>query len=159
MFKDKTGRSWDCTLSIAALKRIKTMLDVDLLDLLAGGCVAEGVKRVILSPQSACDVLYVAVKPQADAAGLTDEQFGELLAGQTLADGLADLLTEIEIFFEATQGPAAAAALRAMRTKRDQIAASVWTQAREQIEAEPLPVIPGGSSGGSPENSESTPAR
>ena len=159
MFRDKTGRSWDCTLSIAALKRIKATLAVDLLDLLAGGAVAEGVKRVILSPQSACDVLYVAVKPQADAAGLTDEQFGELLAGQTLADGLADLLTEIEVFFGATQGPAAAAALRAMRTKRDQIAASVWTQAREQIEAEPLPVIPGGSSGDSPENSESTPAR
>ena len=159
MFKDKSGRSWDCTLSIAALKRIKTTLDVDLLDLLAGGSVAEGVKRVILSPQSACDVLYVAVKPQADAAGLTDEQFGELLAGQVLADGLADLLTEIEVFFEATQGPEAAKALRAMRAKRDQIAASVWTQARERIEAEPLPSLPGGSSGGSPANSESTPAR
>jgi len=159
VFKDKTGRSWDCTLSIAALKRIKTMLDVDLLDLLAGGSVAEGVKRVILSPQSACDVLYVAVKPQADAAGLTDEQFGELLAGQTLADGLADLLTEIEVFFEATQGPEAAKALRAMIAKRDQIAASVWTQARERIEAEPLPKLPGVSSGALPANSESTPAR
>ena len=159
MFKDKSGRSWDCTLSIAALKRIKTMLDVDLLDLLAGGSVAEGVKRVILSPQSACDVLYVAVKPQADAAGLTDEQFGELLAGHVLADGLADLLTEIEVFFGATQGPQAAAALRAMIAKRDQIAASVWTQARERIEAEPLPSLPGGSSGASPANSESIPAR
>ena len=159
MFKDKSGRSWDCSLSHTAMQRIKKMLDIELMDLLEGGAVAEGVRKVLLSPITACDVVYVAVKPQADAAGLTDEQFGELLAGQVLADAIADLYKEIEVFFEATQGPEAAKALRAMRTKRDQIAASVWTQAREQIEAGPLPSLPGGSSGASPANLESTPAR
>ena len=131
-FKDAKGRTWDVSLSVTAVKRIKALTGCDLLDLLSGGPAAESVKRVILSPIAACDVLYAALRPQTEAAGLTDEQFGEALAGESLAAGISALLDEVEFFFEVTQGPAARKTIAAMRLKKAEAATRIFAKASQR---------------------------
>ena len=131
-FKDAKGRTWDVSLSVAAVKRIKALTGCDLLDLLSGGQAAESVKRVILSPIAACDVLYAAVRPQTEAAGVTDEEFGECLAGESLAAGINALLDEVEFFFGVTQGPAAARTIAAMRAKKAEATAKIFEKASQR---------------------------
>jgi hypothetical protein len=149
---------------VTAVKRIKALTGCDLLDLLSGGLAAESVKRVILSPIAACDVLYAALRPQTEAVGVTDEQFGEALAGEALAFGINALLDEVEFFFEVTQGPAAAKTIAAMRLKKAEAAARIFEKAAARtlaINTQRIvdEAMGSDSSTDSPENSESTPDR
>lgn len=134
-FKDLSGREYNVALTVAAIKRIRDKLGYDLLGLVSGGEKSQAIKDVLLDPIKAADVLYVAVKPQADGFGVSDEEFGEQLAGEVLANALAALLEGVEVFFGAAQGPEAAEAVRAMVVKRNQIAAKVWSLARAKVEA------------------------
>ena len=45
------------------------------------------------------DVLYVACKDQADAAGVTDEQFGRAMGGDAIEAATAALLDDLVDFF------------------------------------------------------------
>jgi hypothetical protein len=46
-----------------------------------------------------CDILFCLVKPEADAKGITDEDFGRALAGDALGAATDALLGEIADFF------------------------------------------------------------
>ena len=76
-FTDSAGRTWTVSLTIDAAKRVKGLLDVNLLELEAGDpplLTKLGTDVILL-----CDVIFALVKPQADAAGVSDEQFGAAL--------------------------------------------------------------------------------
>ena len=45
------------------------------------------------------DVLYAVCKPQADKLGITDEDFGEAMAGDTIEHATTALLEEVINFF------------------------------------------------------------
>lgn len=135
IFKDTTGRTWELSLSVAAVKRVRSLTGIDLLPLAKGGDEAAGIAAVLADPIEAANVIYAAAKPQADAAGMTDEAFGELLAGQVLADAVAALLDALEVFFAAAMGPDAAAAWQAMRAKRSEMTNAAWKLAKRRVEA------------------------
>jgi len=108
-FTDSTGKTWTLSLTIDSVKRVKGLLDVNLLDLTAGDpplLTRLGTDVILL-----CDVLYAMVKPQADAAGVTDEQFGASLGGEAILAAQTAFYEEIMDFFrKAGRGEVARAA-------------------------------------------------
>jgi hypothetical protein len=94
-FKDNAGRSWTVTVNVDCIKRVRSLLDVDLLE------AAEGklLERLTSDPVLLCDVLYCACKPQADAERVSDEEFGRSMAGDAIDHATTALLEELVDFF------------------------------------------------------------
>ena len=94
-FKDNAGRDWTLAVNTAAIKRIRAALDVDLMGVVEG----ELLRRLYADPVLLVDVIYVACRPEADKVGVTDEQFGEAMAGDAIDAATAALVEEIVDFF------------------------------------------------------------
>ena len=96
-FADTTGHSWQVAITLDAVRRVRDLLGVDLMDLTTGEpplLTRLGTDIVLL-----CDVIFVVVKPQADAAGVTDAQFGAALGGDTIAEAAEAFWGELADFF------------------------------------------------------------
>ena len=96
-FTDTESREWTLSLTIDSVKRVRALLDVNLLELEAGNpplLTRLGTNVILL-----CDVIFVLVKPQADAAGVTDEQFGAAMGGDAILAAQAAFYDEIIDFF------------------------------------------------------------
>ena len=81
-FKDKDGRDWQIELTIGAARRVRDLLGVNLLELDKGDpplLTQLGTDEMLL-----VDVIYCLIKPQADAAEVTDEMFGCSLDGEAV---------------------------------------------------------------------------
>lgn len=94
-FKDNAGRTWTVTVDVSAIKRVRSLLDVNLLEVLDGRLI----ERLAGDPVLLCDVLYALVKPEADAKGITDEDFGRAMAGDAVEHATTALLEELVDFF------------------------------------------------------------
>lgn len=90
-FVDRKGRVWVVDLDNTALRRVKTITGVSLMDALDGELVA----KLASDPLLLGDVLYAVCKPQADKEDVTDEQFGEGLAGDSIAEATNALIEAI----------------------------------------------------------------
>jgi hypothetical protein len=155
VFKDSNGRDWAVTINVAAVKRVRGTLDVDL-----PGLVGVGLGELMQDPVKFVDVLYVLCRPQADTAGVSDEQFGAAFGGDTLERAAEAFVEELIDFFPAPRrGP-----LRALMAKSKAIDENVTRRLTERIDAldperpETWGRPPGNSSGGTPGPSASTPA-
>jgi hypothetical protein len=91
-FKDNAGRTWTIAVTVDAVKRVRDLLKEDLLD------VENVLKRLMVDPILLCDVIYCVCKPQADAEQVTDVQFGQAMAGDTIAHAKTALVEEIVNF-------------------------------------------------------------
>lgn len=91
-FKDNAGRPWDVEINVAAVKRIRSLTGADLID------TAGVVPRLINDPVLLCDVIYAACKPQADARGVSDEDFGRAMAGDAIEHATEAMLDELVSF-------------------------------------------------------------
>lgn len=136
-FKDTSGREWTITLTVGALKRIRSVAGLDLMPLFGGQDKqeSEAVRTLLLDPMRMADVVYAAIKPQLDEAQIDDEAFGELLAGPVLAAAAEAFLDAATVFIGATQGDAAAGFLRVATAKRDEARKTAWNQAAMKLAA------------------------
>ena len=100
---DGKERTWEIEVEIGMQKRIKRLLEHDIFDLENAGFHS----LMRYDPETAADVLYVTVKPQCDALGLTDLDFAEGCTGDALADGVAAFYTALNFFFQKTAPPKA----------------------------------------------------
>lgn len=91
-FQDNAGRTWTIAVTVDAVKRVRDLLKEDLLD------VENVLKRLMVDPILLCDVIYCICKPQADAEQVTDVQFGQAMAGDTIAHAKTALVEEIVNF-------------------------------------------------------------
>jgi hypothetical protein len=98
---------------------------VDLRVIESGKTLAE----LALDPVKLVDTLYAVVKPQADAAKLTDEQFAALFAGDVLEEAATALMDGIIDFFPASQRRA----LGKLRTAIDRGTAKVFSLAEAEL--------------------------
>ncbi len=94
-FKDNAGRTWTVTVDVSAVKRVRSLLDVNLLEVLDGRLI----ERLAGDPVLLCDALFALVKPEADAKGITDEDFGRAMAGDAVEHATTALLEELVDFF------------------------------------------------------------
>jgi hypothetical protein len=164
VFVDGKKRQWEVAVTVATLVRAKSLLGVDLLTIIDKDSPL--LARLIEDPVLLCNVLYVAVKEQADALKITDEDFGGGLSGDTLNDGTRAFLEGLACFFRSTTKRTALKAVtkavfaaedrltkaledRLATGELDRVADAAAISAQESV---------GTSSGGSPGGSASTPA-
>lgn len=79
-FTDTAGRVWTVVVTTETLKRVRSVMAVDLMEFVEGTLMSKLMGDIVLL----CDVLYLVCKPEADARGMTDAQFGESLDGDVL---------------------------------------------------------------------------
>ena len=91
---DSDNRSWSCAITVATVKRVQQLAEVNLLEAFDGLLM-----KLADDPVSLANVLYAVCKPQADEWGVTDEQFGELLGGETIEAATNALVQGIIDFF------------------------------------------------------------
>ena len=90
-FVDNAGRSWTLAINVDAIKRVRGLLNVDLLEIVEGKLI----DRLIRDPVLLCDVVYAVCKPEADVQGVSDEDFGRSMAGDAIEHATKALLEEL----------------------------------------------------------------
>ncbi len=160
-FTDNKGRAWEIVVTVATVKRVRALCKVDLNSIVEldknNKPSAELLERLSSDPVLLVDVLYAICKPEADKQGVTDEEFGEAMAGDAIEQATAALLDEIVDFFPSAKRQVMRKILNATRrfediarTRLDRILQDEQFEARLVSELERS----GGSFGTVPESSE-----
>jgi hypothetical protein len=89
------GRTWDLTVTVNTIRRVRALVGVDLMGAVGGDVL----QRIASDPVLLVDVLFVCVKPQADAHGITAEAFGESMAGDVLPAAADAFMESLVSFF------------------------------------------------------------
>jgi hypothetical protein len=159
-FKDGKNRAWKLEINVSSLKRVKSLLAINLLDVINGDSRGGLLQDIAGNPELLCDIIYTLIKPQADAAAVTDEQFGEAMAGDAIGAATDALLEELCDFFPQPRRGLMQNALKKIKQlealgveRGNQILTS------DQLETKLMESIATASAGGSPASLESTPAR
>ena len=106
-FYDLVGRDWQISITVSRVKAINLATGVNIYDAANGQLFSS----LATNPSLLADVLFVACKKQADERGVTDEEFGELLAGDVIDDAVKALTEAIVLFSPSHQrGPLVAIA-------------------------------------------------
>lgn len=124
IWKDKNGKTWNCEITIKTLKDIKNILGVDFL-----GDVTEGVKKLRLDLFFLCNALYVVHKDECDAQGISDEDFGKLLVGDTIDDATKAFINALICFFPKQQREM----LEQITNKREAVEAEIMQAVKTKI--------------------------
>ena len=93
-FDDAAGRTWSLAITINQVKKVRDKCDVDLV----GHELGETLQKLGADPVALCDVLYTICEDQIEKAGLTPEQFGEGLAGDSI-DAATDAFLDALVAF------------------------------------------------------------
>lgn len=96
-FRDGGGRLWTLAVNVASVRRVKGLVGVNLYALVEDGC--KGLGALLGDPLALADVLYCLCKEQADAAGVSDEEFGQALYGDAIEAAADALVEELIDFF------------------------------------------------------------
>ena len=96
-FNDSAGRTWTVALNLNAVKRVKALLEVNLLELDQG--TPPLLTRLDTDLILLCDVIYCVVKPEAEAKKVSDEDFGRALGGDAILAARNALMEELGDFF------------------------------------------------------------
>ena len=94
-FADNKGRTWTIAITVDAIKQIKALIGVDLLEVVDGKLL----DRLAGDPILLCDVIYAACKAEADAQEISDQDFGAAMAGNAIDAATTALLEELVDFF------------------------------------------------------------
>ena len=102
-FTDTKERVWDVELNVRQMKRVRDVLGIDLVNVIQAGkdgaVATDTLDRVANDPILLVDILWVLCEGQAKAAGVTDDDFGSSLAGDSIADATRAFLDELVDFF------------------------------------------------------------
>ena len=155
-FKDNADRTWTVTVNVDAIKRVRSLLSIDLMEAVEGKLI----ERLIGDPVLLCDVIYCVCKEDADAKGITDEEFGRAMAGDAIELATTALLEELVDFFPQGKRQLLRKALAKLETLQETMLAVVSERLDSpELDAQLLTELRklGDSSGVSPASSESTP--
>ena len=156
-FVDNAGRTWTISIHVAAIKKVKGLLGVDLYGLVDGSF--EGLGKLIADPVALVDVLYCLCKDEADKLGVSDEDFGRAMGGDSLNRASDAFLAEYTDFFP---DPRVRAGLTKVLEKARKVEGLVMARMETELDAIDLDDVVAklkGSSGKSPATSGSTRAR
>ena len=134
-FKDNQDREWTVEITVAAIKRVRGLAGVDLMEVLEG---SNGlIEKLVRDPVLLCDVIYAACKPKADERQVSDEAFGASMAGDAIEHATAALLEELVDFCPSPRDRANLG--RVLKATRD-----VMDKARDVVERRIDELIDGG---------------
>ena len=119
-FVDNSRRRWEVAINVAAVKRIRGLLGIDLYALVDDGF--KSLSKLVSDPVTLADVLYCLCKDQADKQSISDEDFGRALAGDAITQA-ADAFVEelIDFFPDARARASLRKAIEAGKTVRDKV--------------------------------------
>lgn len=103
-FIDNSGRRWLLEITVSAVKRVRALCDgLDILNVISfddkGNPETTVLEKIANDPVLLVDVLYAVCKPEADAQGVSDEDFGKAMVGDIIEDATNKLLDAIVDFF------------------------------------------------------------
>jgi hypothetical protein len=102
-FKDNQNRNWTIVVNVAAVKRVRSLLDINLLDVVKlddkNKPNVDLLEQLASDPVLLCDVIYCICKPDADAQNISDEDFGNAMGGDAIEHATTALLEELVDFF------------------------------------------------------------
>jgi len=158
-FTDNAGRTWTVAINVDAIKRVRGMLDVNLLEIVEGTLI----ERLIRDPVLLCDVVYAVCKPEADEKGISDEEFGRAMAGDAIEHATKALLEELVGFSPSPRDRANLQRVlettwKVMDRARDLIEARLESGELDRMVEQAL-ANASGSSGSAPASSASSPDR
>jgi len=96
-FADNAGRTWTVAINVAAVKRVRALLKLDLYTLLDDGF--RPLAALVSDPVRLADVLFCLCKDEAEKVKVTDEDFGRALAGDSITLAAEALVEELTSFF------------------------------------------------------------
>ena len=155
-FKDNADRTWTVTVNVDSIKRVRSLLNIDLMEAVEGKLI----ERLIGDPILPCDVIYCVCKQDADAKGITDEEFGRSMAGDAIELATTALLEELVDFFPQGKRQLLRKALAKLETLQEMMLAVVSERLDSpELDAELLAELRklGDSSGASRASSDSIP--
>ena len=124
-FKDNTGREWILRIDPIVLGDLRKELDVDL------GKLDQGtMQRLADDICLLVDVLWVICREQAEAASITDRQFGRSIYGDSIDSATTALLDAIADFSPARQR----SLLRCLAEKQEALKDKAFRMAMAKIE-------------------------
>jgi hypothetical protein len=156
-FTDNAGRTWTLAINVDAIKRVRGLLNVDLLEIVEGKLI----EKLIRDPVLLCDVVYAVCKPEADTRNVSDEDFGRAMAGDAIEHATKALLEELVGFSPSPRDRANLQRVlettwRVMDKARDVIEARLESVNVEKVVEQALATA-GTSSGAAPASSASIP--
>ena len=102
-FTDTKERVWEVELNVRQMKRVRDVLGIDLVNVIQAGrdgtVATDTLDRVANDPILLVDILWVLCEGQAKAAGVTDDDFGSSLAGDSIEEATRAFLDELVDFF------------------------------------------------------------
>ena len=161
-FTDSLGRAWTLVVNVATIKRVRALCGVDLnsvIEVEDGKPSAKLLERLSSDPVLLVDVLYAVCKPECDRLGVSDEDFGSAMAGDSVDAATQALLDEVIDFFPEAKRLAFRKILSASRRfeemARKRLAAAMADSGFEDRVVSELERLTG-LSPNAPESSEST---
>lgn len=154
-FQDNAGRTWTVAVNVDAIRRVRSLLNVNLLDVLDDGCRL--LAQLHDDPVLLVDVLYCLCKPEADAQQISDEQFGKSMSGDALLNAASALLESLSDFFPQARQRAA---MKELVAKTGQVVDRLLDHAEttlKEFDPESAAQSAIASFGNSPDSSASTP--
>ena len=130
-FSDTQGRPWTITLNVDAIRRVRSVLNINLLEAIEGKLL----ERLITDPVLLCDILFVVIQPEAIAKEISDEDFGRSLGGDVLDVATTALLEELVDFFPSAKRTVFRKALTKLK-QLETLAIETATQRLESNELE-----------------------
>ncbi len=122
-FRDNKRRVWTLEVNVAAIKRVRGLCKVDLNTIVEVDSenrpTARLLEQLSSDPVLLVDVLYAICKPDADKQGVSDEEFGEAMAGDAIEQATEALLDEIVDFFPSAKRQVMRKILNATRRFED----------------------------------------
>jgi len=155
-FTDSEGRQWGLRVDVSALRRVKSRLGINLVDVVGG----ETLSRLANDPVLLVDVLFVLVEPQAQSRGVDAEAFGAAITGDVLDEATAALLEALADFFPSRKAAVLRRLIAASRRHEETILAEAERMlASGEVDDLIRRAISGKPSTNSPDSSASIPDR
>ena len=102
-FKDNRDRTWTIALNVWEVKRIRSILGIDLANVITldkdGKVQVDLIDRIANDPCLLVDILWVLVGSEAKERGVADVDFGSALAGDAITEATRAFLDELVDFF------------------------------------------------------------
>jgi hypothetical protein len=127
-FQDTAGRTWTLAINVDAIKRVRDLLGIALNKI--GENNFKPLDDILSDPVTLVDVVFCLCKPDADAKGVSDSDFGKAMSGDAIFAAADAFVEELADFFPSAR---ARRALKALIAKGRDIRDRMLDEAEAQI--------------------------